>query len=571
MAPRTLFCLAPTWTQAARAAFALAAVALAAGCNFKHYDAVQESPTLNADASTCRKWSARPRWDGGVAGSFTVATGGAASLDLCPDAAVSNDEPFADAGSEPACAKGYESAFSALPITDLYSNFDGPDCSSETTNDAGTLTLSGHPASVASVCDGVVRMNGKGNSLQFNGQQYYTADIGDSSLVGGGLTIAAWISIPQNGLQTPSPGSTTVWPIVSTIWSAPGACGGYQLDLRLDCEKGPELAFTLASSDCKNSLVEWPLGNPSWSWGTGRWHYVAATYTPPVSPGKGTLTLYWDGKAPDPDLNSTARAAINNAMGTPSTLYVGTNAQDATNTDTVKFVGNIDEIALFNRSLLDKEIAPLSLAATTVPGPAGCRWRVAELRDEGVSKWSTSAAWKCRTSNSSDLEMTVWDGDWGSGVASARLAPPGQTRDLRVYSHINLLAKIPAAGTYNGDFEVTLHAGDDSCTWFEALPLDADASISYWYTIDLANPGYCQTNPKEHCAFPLDNVEWVSIGSPTEHPVSEVAGRLSYGIDQLKLVPRTSLPYVSKIGGIVGPSNWCWRTEAFQALHRAGP
>jgi len=166
------------------------------------------------------------------------------------------------------------------------------------------------------------------------------------------------------------------------------------------------------------------------------------------------------------------------------TLYIGSNAigantQDpSTNAD--KFVGNMDELALFKQTLSEEAIAAFSLGTTTVPGPAGCRWRVAEMRDESVSKWGlTSAAWNCYGDDA--LAITVTDGDWGSGVAAARLAPPGQTReDLGGYSHINLHAKIPAAGTYNGDFEVTLHAGDDSCTWFETLPPGAVPDSWYW-------------------------------------------------------------------------------------------
>jgi len=500
MARWTLFCLAPTWTQGTRVAFATMCVALAAGCNFQHYE---ESPTLG----------------------------------------------------ESACTNTWAPAPGLLPVA--HWTFDGDDSTwLQQVGDGGASLQSNSGASR----DSTTRLNGTDNtssSLFLDGNQDAFVS-GPITLPTNGFTWSIWISLehkwktlmdPQNDAGT----DDVVWPILSTFADK---CEGFRLEIRwTPGQASPSLVFLQsAKGDVGCTLenrVEYSLGQASWAWRAGIWHHVAVAYSP--SSNVTTARLYWDDHL----------VSVSNFASTPnfdaSTVLrfvnLGANGENAP-----RFRGNIDELALFDRPLEESDIANYALGSTTIAGPSGCRWRATEQRDEDAG---ISTVELFGVNEKQQIQATIHDEEWGGGLISAWLGP---SRDLSHYAEIRLHASIPETSTFNGDLEFGLHAGDDSCTWYvDANPADA----LKWYTIDLANPGYCQTNPREHCAFPLDKVEWASLGSPTEHPVSVVKSRLVYAIDQLQLVPLDTGSAPLEIGGKVGPNNWCWRTEAFQVVNLA--
>ena len=145
--------------------------------------------------------------------------------------------------------------------------------------------------------------NGEGQSIQLDGHQFalYAALDDSNTLFPEQFTISAWLSLPASEVSAPGNAFSVIWPIVSTLGGS-GRCGGYQLDIRVeDPAIGPELVLSYqfepagdAGAACNSHELIYPIDNPSWAWGIGRWHHAAGTYTQ-VGVNEATLALYWDG------------------------------------------------------------------------------------------------------------------------------------------------------------------------------------------------------------------------------------------------------------------------------------
>jgi hypothetical protein len=574
--PHPPLCHTPTWTQLARSALALVLLPAIAACSFRDYE--YSSPSGSAGAPlACKPWSA---WSRARSGTPVVDTGAhtlsgpisPASIGACDSA---NSPSLVDSGTPvdfgtPACdgtndtnAANYASVLAHWTFNQSLSETVSSGIYDET-NAYALYFRTDQPGSSASVpqLDNLVRVNGVGSSIYLDGHHYYeSADPTAGPSIDAGMTIAALISLSQDGLPVPELGGATIWPILSTLSSdSSEECGGYQLDIRLDCAAGPEVVFTYkhVSSDsavtCQTASLALPLDKPSWAWGTGHWHHVAATYTP-TNANRAGVSLYWDSDSYSAYV--TDDVWVDGQMS-PSTsdLYIGSNAGEAQDPARQKFKGNIDEIVMFNRPLGQAELAKYSINASTFAGPSGCRWQASETRQDGVDAGVSTTSWGCVDSN--QLQVTISDQDWGAGAISARLSAPGTTKDLTQYGQIILTADgVDAAETPNGSFEFALSAGDSSCTWY------VPGNKTGVYRIDLANPGYCQTDPNV-CQFAINKVEWASIRSSWEYPTHFDSDPSRYSIYQLDLVKGDKPLEPGRYGGIRGPNNWCWRTQAFQ-------
>ena len=166
----------------------------------------------------------------------------------------------------------------------------------------------------------------------------------------GSYTISAWVF--------PKTGSTNQRGIV-TKWDGATSTGGY--DMRLEASKVLALG-NFDSAPGIDSVSTFPRALTE-----GVWTHVAATYN---STG-GIITLY---------VNGVADATVGNGIAAPSasgaTLQIG-EAQGAQ-----FFHGNIDEVRIYNRALLDTEIPVLQngqepasgLVAAGQPGQIHLTW-----------------------------------------------------------------------------------------------------------------------------------------------------------------------------------------------------
>jgi len=562
IAPRAfLFCRTPTGTHVTRIAMAIGLLLTTAACSFKNYDYANNSTATggaSSQESVTGGASSQPLTATGGTISQPAMTGGTTSQ-LCPD----------DSGllCVPACTDvpSEDNGFSASPVA--HWTFDQPnsDTSKGLTlyDESDTYALSLHPDTSAPHEGELIRINGQGTSIYLDGHNYYAAD-GSAQVpsIQNGGTIAALISLSHDTLPTPDAGAATIWPIISTI-STNDNCSGYQLDIRIDADKGLEIAFSYAydspdaSSDCKTASLALPVNRPSWAWNTGHWHHVAATYMPQGHQAR--VALYWDSDSPSAKISDVAW--FDGRMPEyVSTLYVGTNANEANDSSHQRFKGNIDEISIFNSPLEQIELAQFSVKATTVAGPSGCRWQATESHQDGVDAGVSTAQLGDHDTN--HVQVQIHDEDWGAGAVAARLASPGTGKNLTRYSAILLTADgMNAADTPNGAFEFSLSAGDDSCTWYVA----ANRTNTNTYRIDLGNPDYCQSTS---CQFAIKNVEWAAIRSIWEYPPSlatKATNQLGYAINRLDLAMGGSPIDPTRYGGVPGPNNWCWRTQAFQA------
>lgn len=458
------------------------------------------------------------------------------------------------ASHEPACqtstAGSYPTpsahwTFDQAPMTDGWPSDDGrynliPGCS----DCDGDIAVS----------DSTVRLNGDidGRSILLDGNHYLMG----STPVNSEGTISAWISISQKEKLN---ADGAEWPIISTLSDS---CSGYELAIRFNSKEGAQLIFKdyHGDQDAGTKLVASPreigaaVSSPSWAWRTGRWHHVAATYS--YTADTTSVQLYWDGKL---ILNDTSSGVIATPIQSLPT-FVGTNQ-----TYTPKFLGHIDELALFDTPLGETDLRDFVQATTTRRGPSGCRWRTTEARDDGVGGGlETKATWADIISDT-EATATIVDEEWGGAEVSAMLAPEGLGKDLTGFSTIILRADIPDDDddeTPNGSFEFALYSGDDYCIWY------LKRSGTGIYEIPLAYPDFCQTNPAISCRFPLDKVEWASIRSSWEYPQSRKNTNIAYTIRGLDLAKDGDLPAWSSYGGMRGPNGWCWRPQAFQVQFR---
>ena len=402
---------------------------------------------------------------------------------------------------------------------------------------------SGSPALAAT------QINGSGHAIALDGQSYGTYDGADDDAIfsSQGFTLSAWIALRLEDLALADSSAHQVWPIISTMGSG-AQCGGYQLDLRTQGgADGLSLAISyqaVAPSDASVNCADLtrtlviPLSKPSWAWGPGRWHQVAASYSP-LGADQASLKLYWDGErlaTPTP-IEPIYVGGITYAN---RTLRVGASGEAIDEGTESLLPANMDDVAIFNRALSDAEIADFNVAASTRPGPAGCRWNAAEEWDF-VSK--SSSTW-APASSAVEPRIQVTDLDWGAGFLSARLNPE---LDLSSFSRAYVSANVPQ-GLY---FVFSLAVGDDSCNW---MMLGNGASR---YVVDLAKPSFCVST---NCSFNMDRVQWVRVSSDW----ASAENYFSIAVTGLEF-EASALPLEHPLaqGGVIGPKGWCWRPQAY--------
>jgi len=429
----------------------------------------------------------------------------------------------------------------------------------------------GHPlvASADDVADAGVaasapypHINGEGQSLSLDGHQFVRSDPAAvdqfNDLYGtqfNQFTLAAWVSVPARVFTSDGPAPFT-WPILSTLNDA---CNGYQLAIRfLGLPAEPELVLSYQASEstdagplCMTLSLNAPIDVPSWATGTGRWHHVAGTLSQ-VGNGRTQLALYWDGKliqlqGPLESLD----AALSSIPDGERALYIGASAPNAASAAQTKFNGYIDDIAIFNQSLTEQQLADFVLATTTRPGPSNCRWRASEQWDTTASSPS-SAQWSGASSPDS-LTVNIDDQDWGAGALDARLIPP---RDLQLYDKAYLNADVPTGQA----FQFTLASGDNSCTWVYL------GTGSNRYTIDLTQPTNCVSST---CEVDFHRVDRASVTSewaiPHDDLLERTQGKQSFIVRGLEFSPANgALPDWSAYGGVIGPLGYCWRLQAYE-------
>ncbi len=494
-----LFCHEPTWTRSAAIAIAGVAALAVSGCNFSDFS---------------RTSSLEP--------------------------ACTQTNPIDDAGTTPVAHWTFNDVYDASAPTEWFDS------------QHRFALVPGHdPTEVSPPTYSQVRLNGEGQSIQLNGHQFatYTAVDDSDPLFPKEFTISAWLALPPSGLDVSGNAYPVIWPILLTLGNN-SQCGGFQLDIReVDPATGPELVFSYqfeqpddAGSGCGTHELAHPIDNPSWAWGIGRWHHVAAAYTR-VSDSQATLALYWDGVRTNVGSDSVVTGQLKYA---DLTLYVGSNAALATSS-TVKFTGYLDDIAVFDRPLEDNELGDFVALTSTRPGPSGCRWNTYEQWDT-VAEKSSYSKW-ASDSTADSLKVEIIDQDWGAGFISARLSPE---KDLRYYTSARLDVTVPSDST-DKNFQFSLANGNDFCTWI--LPANGSGS----YDIDLTRPSSCTSS---NCQFPSNNVQWARIQSDWkdaagQQPLSVSVTRLEFGTNGEEINP-------SIFGGAIGPKGWCWRPLAYE-------
>ena len=450
----------------------------------------------------------------------------------------------------PACAASSAlSADAGAPEGIAEWTFDDEPTPSRTWHDSQEQRLLTLQPTTSQPIEAVTRLNGRGHALYLDGQSYAVNENADGALSPeqGGFTVSAWISIRLEDFNAGNAGGERIWPIVSTIGSA-GHCGGYQLDLRsAPGADGPVLAFSYQTTsandagDCTNVLAI-PLNRPSWAWGNGRWHHIAATYDD-LGKSQVSLALYIDGEllqknTPESSIYDGAIAYADHAF------YVGTNGTvSAVNNS--NFKGHIDDVALFGLSLSASEVSTLNLAKSTDPGPSNCRWNALEQWDFDAG---SSATWSPNSTESS-AKLRVNDLDWGAGFLSARLLPD---LELSLFDTAYLTADVPpGSGASPLMFEFSLSSDDDSCSWMLA------ANGPDRYVIDLRRPSFCVSTS---CSFKTNHVQWARVSSEwasIEHTFDISVTRLEF--DTIRDPTVETLP----LGGAIGPEGWCWRPQAY--------
>ncbi len=557
MAPLFHLCRLPTWTRVkAAVAAAIVTSIISIGCSFEHYPYIPTA-TDAASGTGCDE-------DVGMHCESPSTSTAGSSVSSCGG----------DAGNhcEPACTVsvsldgGYPDSLVA------HWTFDGDgDAWLDSEKGEHTLTLS-PGADAATMRYGKTRINGKGSSIALNGSQFakYTGSIIDPlfplsqpSPETNGFTISAFISIDSNSLNDAGTSSSArVWPIVSTMTK--DSCG-YQLDIHWnEGDSTPILAFsygyqseTDAGNSCQISTIEYPIilheSQPLSAWGMGRWHQITGIYIKDSGSDLATLNLYFDG-------NRVANSRDQNVEAAPPihysdySLYVGTNAGKSQ-----KFLGYLDEIALFNQPLSDRDLADFITMSTTRPGPSQCRWVAQEYWDN-VAPDASTASWESDSTNES-AHIVVDDNNWGNGALQAGLTP---VKDLRLYDSVYVDATLQADKV----FQFQIWNGEGYCEW-QFL----GKGVRHTYPIDLSNPSYCYASG---CEFKLDTIDSISLGSEwtippingasvnnpqrTAGPVDMTLHAIAFGLS-----PNPVSDW-SGYGGAIGPNGWCWRPINYDLL-----
>jgi hypothetical protein len=492
-------CRHPTCTRLSVSAFSLGTIALTAGCSFADF-----SKTSTAEPA-------------------------------CTDV-----NPIGDAGGVPVAHWTFNDTIDASTSSawlDLQHQLE--------------LTPKGDPTDASAPSLSTVRLNGEGQSVYLDGHQYaqHVKAANDDPLFPEEFTISAWLALPPFGLDASASPLPVIWPIVSTFGNG-GQCGGYQLDIRVeDPATGPELVLSYqfnqaddAGTECKSHELVEPIDNASWAWGVGRWHHVAGTYTK-IGKDQATLALYWDG------VRATVGSDPVIAGGftySDLILYLGTNGQGATSS-AAKFKGYLDDFALFDHPLNDKELADFVALSSTRPGPSGCRWSTYEQWDN-VANDPSSSRW-ASDSTATALKLDIVDKDWGAGFLSARLSPE---KDLKLYSRVHLEAAIPS-DEIDTNFQFSLANGDDFCTWI--LPANGAGT----YDIDLTKPSSCTSSS---CQFPMGAVQWAKISSDWKDAAKQE--HLAFTVSRLDFDTEGDKVSPTNFGGAIGPKGWCWRPLAYE-------
>jgi hypothetical protein len=565
-----------TWKQVAMLT-ALVASSFDVACTFEHYPyASNSSPTGGATSCDASSGCTGITGGGGAAicdagSNCALTTTGGSSAQLT----TASDQCPGDAGArcEPACTIEQTYAKSFPDSLVAYFSFNG-EGDKWLRADIGQYTLQGYPSSQAAhMRDDTTRVNGQGNSLDFDGTQSiaYAGRKGDRLFPGAessgatpGFTIIAWFSAePELPVGDKGSEATRVMPIVSTM--APDDCG-YQLDLRWTTgDPNPSLVFSYGSLDrgdagrlCTLTQLSYrtPVSvyNTTKAWGLSHWHYAYASYALDPNSGLATLTLYFDGKRVANDIGQTT------GVGPPIaysayTFYLGASGRDAE-----KLKGTIDDVAVLDRPLSSGDPWQFLGALTPNSGPSHCVWYPWESWDKTATAPST-CTWQS-DSDRDNAHFIVKDADWGGGGINAPFTPP---KDLSHYD----AAYVDATITLNKALQFQLYDADGSgyCAW--AL---LGQGIRHLYTIDLSKPDYCFT---AGCAFKFDHIssltlgaEWTTqaVSNPTPDNPVRAPGPVEVTLHSVDFAIGPLNADATTFGGAIGPNGWCWRPAAFDLM-----
>jgi len=538
-------CRCPTWKRVAIDACLFALMLVTAGCTFEDHSRPE----------TCRnRWMVTTSATGGTnegscPSTGSIDTGGSGSTEST-EAALEVSQ-WTDACTEPSSLVSGV----APPGLVIWWRFDGSD-------PQGLLdpTLTDENGALPQPSQNT-RINGTGSSVNLDGSQFLESDIPDSLVAPSTITVSAWISLSLDDLTGHG---AVIWPIVSTMGAGTPSCG-YQLDIRLEGDgTGPELVFTYAypeqsngtADHCPVRQLKHVLNDPSWAWGLGRWHHVAVTYAQYADIGEEVMALYSNGN--QIGTSTSQSSPLDALVNPPAKLYVGTNEASANAPGTARYKGYVDDIAIFNLALSEKEISDFAEQSSTSAGPSGCRWRADEAWDFATQS-NVSLDSSSFTTDGSIL-LTVNDNGWGYGRLRAHLSPHLDLSRLNAACLDATIYKRDPKDPENITFEFGLSSGDGYCVWFldraHRVPCGRQDSNKNSYEIDLTNPNYCGST---NCAFDIDGVQEAWIASDwgsAEDGVNFAVRGLTFGKSE------RNIDYPHSYGGTTGPLGWCWRPQS---------
>jgi hypothetical protein len=378
---------------------------------------------------------------------------------------------------------------------------------------AGNQELAATGGRIATVTYSFIGSNNKdGSSLHFDGSTYVhglindpaslqgaarnRAQVGGAAEAGGdgpslisssSITYSLWLSPHERWLNADADpdagtGSNTgalKMVLLSTRWEQDETrCGGHELSLIRHMEpddRGVQLSFGYYESHCEWTAhpvllaLDGHLTPDAW----GKWHHVAATYD------RGHVTLYWnndrkiqhqvaqltspaqDGSASPAQLCLGADCVTHPKPDSSTPLCVGagcasTAQRQAPDWTTIKYIGLIDEVAIFDRALDEPQINSLWVASQTPITVGSVQW-IARSGPRSSSSLSIAPG--------GGVLLEIVDGESSAGGAIALLDAKAGATSLSKVNLAKLSANLPP-GEYPLGLNVTANQGREFCAWY---------------------------------------------------------------------------------------------------------
>ncbi len=375
------------------------------------------------------------------------------------------------------------------------------------------------------------RLGGRGHGALFLGGDAAAGRSVPASLdVASDLTLAAWVSLPEDWLAAPEVCADQERALEVVSVSDEGA-GQARLEILNVVGMAPLLRVSVdAASGAREGCAELP--SEFGHWGRGRWYHVAGT--------TGVSPVLYVGGEPAPSVQCPVPGRTYTTSPVSSGQLVAPEG--------CGFGRLLDDIALFQPPLSPAQLPGFLVRSSAVPGTDG-RWWSAQGVEGSVAEWRCGVAY---SRDEGGLQVYFDNKPWSAPRLVVELKPA----PVQAFRSAVLRANIPAGEPFQ--LELEGRERNHYCAW----PVVGKGDTEYVFSAE--DVGWCECPGECPCDFTVTRASIESRwDTSSRYPVSVFDIDLDFqpGLES----PAPSEPRPRTLDAL----DWCWRPVAYDPTARA--